>query len=151
MPESEPGLLILPETYRCSFIAASSLPLKDLAAVSRFLRLRNKLAHYGAAEGHSHLSRHYCRNGGVVGGGVTKAARYLLLSGHYEADISAAFHTIISSFATDLDSPIAAPPVTAIEYIRSHLLPPLAPTISPGSSFSVLFLLDLKLSKLRCG
>ena len=36
-------------------------------------------------------------------------------------------HTIISSFSADLGSPIAAPPVRAIAYIRNHLLP------SPGT------------------
>ena len=124
-PGGEPGLFILPETCRCPSVTASSIPLKDLAAVSRFLRLRSKLAQYGAARSHTELSRH--RNAGVVGGGVNKATRYLLLSGHYEADISSAFHTIISSFAADLGSLINAPPTSALGFIRNHLSP------SPGT------------------
>lgn len=103
------SLPLLPETYGSLQLATSNLPLKDLAPLARFPSQRKKLAEYGTAKGLSNLSRHYCCSGAVVGGGFTMAARYLLLSGQYEADISLAFRIVISSFADDFGTPITLP------------------------------------------
>ena len=116
--------LILPEHYAIPHFNPAELRLnKDLATIAKFLRARSELAQYSTAHGHLPLSRHYTRNGGVVGGAVIKAARHLLLCDHYEDDISSAFHTFYSSFAAGLDSPLTAPFASAIEFVRSQLRP----------------------------
>ena len=116
------GELILPETYEIKpENIPANLPDKEALAIIRFLRQRQILARYEAAKGHCPLSRHFCKNGGVVGGGVTKRARYIILSNHYEIDIVSCFHTIIVAFAANAANPILKPFNEARDFISGNL------------------------------
>ena len=116
--------LFLPETYQIDPARIDqTLSRKELATILRFLRQRHKLASYEAAKGHSALSRHYNRNGGIVGGGVNKKSRYLLLKGHYEADLVACFHTISRAFSGKHGNQLLRPTPEAKRFINSQLSP----------------------------
>jgi hypothetical protein len=116
------GDLILPESYNADpRDIPADLPDKEALAVLRFLRQRQTLAKYEASKGHCPLSRHFCKNGGVVGGGVTKRARYILLNRHYEIDIVSCFHTIINAFSEGIFNPILQPFETAHNFIKENL------------------------------
>ena len=124
--------LILPERYRvCTDDISPNLPIGMLVTVLKFLRARGRLASYGAAAGHDAVSRHYARDGGIAGSGTTKKARYMLLQGHYEADISSCFHTVIRCFAKDVHNPLLAPLRDAIAYIIANISINADPTVVP--------------------
>ena len=116
------GELILPETYSANPAdIPANLPDKEALAVLRFLRQRQTLARYEASKGHCPLSRHFCKNGGIVGGGSTKRARYIILSEHYEIDIVACFHTIICSFSGTINNPLLQSLEKTYEFIIENL------------------------------
>ena len=116
------GELILPEAYSANPAdIPANLPDKDALAVLRFLRQRQTLAKYEASKGHCPLSRHFCKNGGIVGGGATKRARYIILSEHFEIDIVACFHTIIRAFSKTLNNPILQSLEETGDFIKENL------------------------------
>ena len=120
--EDNKQTLVLPEHYQVNTHDISpDLPIGMLVTVLKFLRARRRLASYGAAAGHDAVSRHYARDGGIAGSGTTKKARYMLLQGHYEADISSCFHTVIRCFASGLHNPLLAPLHEAISFIGANI------------------------------
>jgi hypothetical protein len=130
-PNTSP--LLLHETYRLDHrVITANIPDHDLITILKFIRQRNTLAEYEAAKGHDELSRHYNRNGGLIGPNMSKRARYLLLADHHEVDIASCFHCIMRSSADGLDNPLLKPTTEAIDYINQNLFPhnvPRAPKV----------------------
>ena len=116
--------LVLHEKYKVDHRALDNrLSDGELVAILKFLRQRGLAAMYAPAAGKPALTRHYNRNGGVVGAGNTRRTRMIALSDHYEADIRACYHAIIRSVARGLCNPLLQDVTQATEYIKQRLMP----------------------------
>jgi len=116
--------LVLHEEYKIDHrVLNGDIPDADLVTIIGFLRQRKMKAKYEQAAGHEAVSRHYCKEGGIVRGGINKRVRYLMLSDHYEMDIVSCFHAIMRAGARECHNPLLDKTEESIKYIEGNVRP----------------------------